>query len=62
MSRIIRFLGPLLALTQWACLDQMLESPLILATNLGTVNGLAPTPRGSLLVATEKGLLEISAE
>jgi hypothetical protein len=40
----------------------MLESPLILATNLGTVNGLAPSPRDSLLVASDRGLWEVSVE
>ena len=50
------------SLTCTACIDQLLESPLILATGLGKINGLAPTPRETILAATDKGLLEISAD
>ena len=45
-----------------ACIDQLLESPLLLATGLGQINGLAPTPRETILVATDQGLLEISTD
>jgi hypothetical protein len=58
----LRSLGLVLALSQLACLDSLLESPLILATNLGSINGLAPSPRDSLLVATEQGLWEVDVE
>ena len=48
--------------SQLSCLDHILEAPLILATGLGEVNGIAPSPRESLLVATETGLWEVRAD
>jgi len=37
----------------------MLEAPLILATGLGEAHDLAPSPRETMLVATERGLWEV---
>jgi hypothetical protein len=49
-------------LSQLACLDSLLEAPLILTTGLPTVHGMAPTLRGSILVATEEGLWEVQSD
>jgi len=50
------------SLSQLACLDSLLEAPLILTTGLPTVHGMAPTLRDSILVATEEGLWEVQSD
>ena len=44
------------------CLGTVLEAPFVLASGLGRVRGLSPSPRHTLLAATADGVVEISAE
>ncbi len=55
--------APLLAPALLAgCLSTMLEAPYVLVTGLGPVRGVSPSPRTTLLVASEGGLLEVTGE
>lgn len=40
----------------------MLEAPYVLVTGLGPVHALSPTPRTTMLVASDRGLLEVNGE
>jgi hypothetical protein len=50
----------LVALT--GCLSSMLEAPYVLVTGLGAVHGLSPTARATMLVASERGIVEVTGE
>jgi hypothetical protein len=45
-----------------ACLDDLLEAPYVLATGLPPANGLSPSGRGPLLVATDGGTFQVDGE
>jgi len=54
--------GWVFSLLLTGCLGAVLEAPFVLASGLGEVRGLAPSPRQTLLAATAAGVVEVSAE
>lgn len=52
--------SPLLLLG--GCVGEILDAPFVLSSGLGPVRGLAPSPRTTLLLATETGVTEIQGD
>lgn len=44
------------------CVGEILDAPFVLASGLGEVRGLAPSPRTTLLLATASGVVEVQGD